>query len=121
MSLLLICDFVFVQFYNNPPCEIGSADFGASVAQWSAALETSTLPVKPRVYVGAPAWDTAGETAYTAIGSPMGMEIVAKAVKNFGLPNLGGVMFWDGPTGVDNLQDGTNTSIIDYAKLGLST
>ena len=37
-DMLLTLDFVFVQFYNNPSCEIGSAGFETSVGQWSSAL-----------------------------------------------------------------------------------
>jgi hypothetical protein len=36
--MLLTLDFVFVQFYNNPSCEIGTAGFQDSVKTWSTAL-----------------------------------------------------------------------------------
>lgn len=93
--MLLICDFVWVQFYNNPPCEIGSAGFDASVQQWDTFLGTSSSATKPRLYVGAPAFSAAGSTAYASIGGPQGMETVAQNVEQMGVSNLGGVMFWE--------------------------
>ena len=47
------------------------------------------------------------------------MEAVAQAVKGMGLMNFGGVMFWDGPEGMLNEDDGEN--IIAWAKTGLAT
>jgi chitinase len=41
LPMLLLCDFVWVQFYNNPSCEIGSSGFEASVKQWSTALQAT--------------------------------------------------------------------------------
>jgi chitinase len=117
LSMLLICDFVFVQFYNNGPCEIGSTNFHDSIHQWSAALDASTLSPKPRLYVGAPAWSAAGPTAYTHIGSPMGMRGIAADVKGLGVANLGGVMFWDGPEAMLNLEAGKD--ILGWTKEGL--
>lgn len=106
--MLLLCDFVWVQFYNNQPCEIGSRGFEASVKQWSTALKKSTLAVKPRLYVGAPAFSAAGSTAYANIGNAEGMEKVAAEVKGLGLSNFGGVMFWDGSEGLLNVKGGTD-------------
>jgi chitinase len=116
-ALLLLCDFVWVQFYNNPPCEIGSAGFDASIKQWSAALEASTLVSKPRLYVGAPAFSEAGVSAYAHIGNAEGMMGIANSVEKMGLNNFGGVMFWDGPEGMLNLEGGKD--IISWAKEGL--
>lgn len=116
-----MCDFVFVQFYNNPPCEIGSAGFAASVSQWSSFLETSTLATKPRLYVGAPAWSAAGPTAYANIiastGNSEGIEPIAKNLTT--VSNLGGMSFWDGPEGLLNVADGKD--IIAWAKTGLAS
>lgn len=96
LPLILQCDFVFVQFYNNPPCEIGSSGFGASVKQWSEALAKSPRDVKPRLYIGAPGWAAAGSSAYAGIGGPKGMGKVVEKVGGIGVGKeaLGGVMFW---------------------------
>ncbi|PVH80767.1 glycoside hydrolase family 18 protein [Cadophora sp. DSE1049] len=117
LDLLLLCDFVWVQFYNNPPCEIGSNGFAASVDQWSSALEASTLAVKPRLYIGAPAFAEAGPSAYANIGSAEGMRGVTAGVRDSSVPNMGGVMFWDGPMGRANVGGGLD--IIAWAKEGL--
>jgi chitinase len=117
MAMLLQCDFVFVQFYNNAPCEVGSTGFNASLQQWSTALEASPLVPKPRLYMGAPAWSLAGPSAYARIGSPKGMQAIAAQTEALGLSNFGGVMFWDGSEGLMNVEDGKD--IISWAKSGL--
>jgi chitinase len=117
LTMILLCDFVFVQFYNNVPCEIGSHGFNDSVRQWSSALEASTLNTKPRLYVGAPAWSAAGPTAYQHIGTPQGIQAVASQIEEMGLSNFGGVMFWDGPEGMLDVEGGKD--IITWAKEGL--
>jgi len=58
-----------------------------------------------------------GATAYAAIGSASGMFAIAKTAEAMGLPNFGGVMFWDGPEGMENVDSGKN--IIGWAKAGL--
>jgi chitinase len=117
--LLLNCDFVWVQFYNNDPCQIGSAGFSASVEQWSSFLSQSTMAVQPRLYVGVPAYSLAGPAAYAAIGNAEGMVSVASSVVQLDLSNLGGIMLWDGPEGMLNVADGED--IIAWAKQGLET
>lgn len=121
IPLLLICDFVFVQFYNNPQCEIDVDNnaFFASLYIWSTALVGSSMDVKPRLYLGAPAFAAAGPTAYANIGSAKGMEEVATEVKALALPNFGGISFWDGPSGMLNLSGGLD--IIGWAKEGLTS
>lgn len=112
-SLLLLCDFVWVQFYNNPSCEIGTSGFIASLQGWSRTLSSS----KARLYLGAPAWPGAAATAYTNIGTAQGMKTIAQNVKGIGLENFGGVMFWDGAEGMLNQDSGKD--IIGWAKTGL--
>lgn len=102
-TLLLVCDFVWVLFYNNPSCNIGSP---------------STLsPSKARLYLGAPAWPGADKTTYDRIGTARGMETVAQNVARMGLANFGGVMFLDGAEGMLN-DDGKD--IVAWAKAGLA-
>lgn len=45
------------------------------------------------------------------------MQPVAHSVKSLGLANFGGVMFWDGPEGMANVEGGKD--IISWAKAGL--
>ncbi|KAF8858891.1 glycoside hydrolase [Acephala macrosclerotiorum] len=120
MPMLLLCDFVWVQFYNNPSCEIGSSGFQSSIEQWSQALDASTLNTKTKLYLGAPGWSAAGPTAYeNGIGSPKAMKGVVEGVEGMRLGNFGGVMFWDGPEGVSNVGGGKD--IIAWAKEGLTS
>lgn len=114
-SLLLLCDFVWVQFYNNPPCSIGTSGFAASLQGWSQTLNSS----RARLYVGAPAWSGADQATYERIATAQGMEGVARNAKELGLMNFGGVMFWDGSEGMLNVADGKD--IIAWAKLGLTS
>jgi len=118
LSMLLLCDFVWVQFYNNPPCEIGSSNFTHSIQQWSTALNSSTLSPKPRLYLGAPAWSAAGYTAYETIGSAEGMMAIAKSVEDMQLVNFGGVMLWAGPEAM--LNTGGGKDILGWTKAGLT-
>lgn len=119
LPLLLLCDFVFVQFYNNPSCEIGSSAFVNSILTWSAALQNSKLATKTRLYIGTPGWSAAGPTAYASLGGAQGIAGVVQTAAHLGLQNLGGAMFWDGPEGRANIMNGQ--SIVSWAKQGLSS
>lgn len=90
LPLLLQCDFVWVQFYNNPPCELGSAGFGASLENWSRVLMLGENGVVdesgnmiygqgpngtvegrgkgPMLFIGAPSFAQAGVGAAAAAG-----------------------------------------------------
>jgi chitinase len=57
-------------------------------------------------------------SAYAHIGTPEGMMGIARSVENMGLNNFGGIMFWDGPEGMLNLEGGQD--IISWAKEGLN-
>jgi len=74
--------------------------------------------VKPRFYVGAPAFSVAGVSAYATLGGPEGIKGVATTVAALNLPNFGGFMFWDGPEGMLNVEGGKD--IIAWAKAGLA-
>lgn len=103
-------DFIFVQFYNNPSCNLNSPGFLASLQAWSDDLTATNLSsssgpgfldigngvTSPRLYVGAPAFPAAGS------GWVGGQEFsgLMEEVREAGLDNLGGVMFWDGAYGV---------------------
>ena len=59
------------------------------------------MSVKPKLYVGAPAWSGAAPMAYMGIlGGPQGMQRVVRGVREvmnkFGVGGFfGGVMFWE--------------------------
>ncbi|KAM3082635.1 hypothetical protein ACMFMF_002290 [Clarireedia jacksonii] len=112
--MLLLCDFVFVQFYNNPSCDIGSMGYESSLRQWASALERGV----GTWFLGAPAWSQAGPTAYANIGGAEGMKKVVSDVADRGFSNFGGVMFWAGPEGQANTEG--EKDIIAWAKDGLT-
>jgi chitinase len=111
MDLITQCDFVWVQFYNNPSCQIGSSGFEARLQQWSKAIAATSANTK--MFLGAPAFLAAGPGAYVAIGGPQGMIGVAEQLNSLKLTNSGGIMFWDGAEGLLNIEAGRN--IIDVS------
>jgi chitinase len=100
-------DFIFIQFYNNPSCNLDSAaTFLSSLQAWSDDLSSSSSSSSafvhagngvsgPRLFVGAPSFPAAGS------GWVGGEEFarVLGGVVGLGLGNLGGVMLWDAAYG----------------------
>jgi chitinase len=89
-------DFVSVQFYNNPSCNLGTSGFLPSLQAWSQDVSKySTWNsvgngfTGPRLLIGAPggAGGYVGQDAWRGI---------LQQVKALRLGNLGGAMFWDG-------------------------
>ena len=108
-------DFVWVQFYNNPACNLDSAGFQASFAAWSANLSAvSATPGRPRVYIGAGAFEGAGSGYVEGAGlaGPVGL------ARELYVGNLGGVMLWDGSEAAANV-DGFGVDYLEYAKAAL--
>ncbi|KAK4539732.1 hypothetical protein LTR36_010385 [Oleoguttula mirabilis] len=104
-------DFVWVQFYNNPICNVNSTGFKDSFEAWSKQLSNGTRHGKPRLYIGAPGFAGAGS------GYVNGSEFAnhVKEAKKLNVKNLGGVMLWDGSEGMANV-DEYGASYLDYAK-----
>jgi chitinase len=95
-------DFIFIQFYNNPSCNLDSAAaFLSSLQAWSDDLSSSAFVhagngvSSPRLFVGAPSFPAGGS------GWVGGEEFarVLGGVVGLGLGNLGGVMLWDAAYG----------------------
>ena len=89
-------DFVWVQFYNNPLCNLNTTGFGASFSGWSSNL--SAKGAGPRLFIGAPGCeDTTVDPNAGCAGSgyvePSSLSNVVAQVK--GTKNLGGMMLWD--------------------------
>lgn len=113
MGAMVEADFVWVQFYDNPECNLDSDGFQASFAGWSADLASnSTTPGKPRLYIGA--LSTAG-SGYV-VGS--GLETIVSQARELYTSNFGGVMLWDGTEAMDNV-DQYGDSYLVYAKESL--
>ena len=89
------------QFYNNPSCDLDSAGFLDSLTAWSndmsspsAFVDINNGVTAPRLLIGA----AASSDAATAGGfvDVQGYKSILGRVKELGLGNLGGGMFWDG-------------------------
>jgi chitinase len=113
--MLVLCDFVWVQFYNTPACDIGSSGFNQTFKTWSYQLGSG----KTKLYLGAPAWPGAVSQgdSYQAIGSGPGMKGLSQKLTAMNLCNFGGLMFWDGAEGILNQDEGRD--IISWGKAGL--
>ncbi|TKA70909.1 hypothetical protein B0A55_07481 [Friedmanniomyces simplex] len=104
-------DFVWVQFYNNPSCNLNSTGFQSSFEAWSKLLANSTAEHKPRLYIGGGAAEPAG-TGYV-VGQDL-REHTDQA-RNTQAKNLGGMMLWDGTMGTENV-DRHGYGYLHYAK-----
>ena len=100
MDAMQAMDFVFVQFYNNPSCNVGTSGFLASFQQWSSQLKLGgdEWGHKPQLFIGAEA-SAADGASYIDMGSMQG---VVKSARGAAVSNLGGVMLWDGSQAVAN-------------------
>lgn len=87
-------DFIFVQFYNNPSCNVGSSGFVDSLKAWSSDLGSG-----PKLYVGMPGCSECAGSGYLDAGS---MASTLASAKSAGISNLGGVSLWDGPMSMAN-------------------
>lgn len=115
LGALLQADFVFVQFYNNPSCNLDSAGFQESFRRWSSLLGEGTAnALRPRLYVGAAGFEGAG-SGYVK-GSGLGTRV--RTARELYVDNLGGVMLWDGSEAGANL-DQYGVSYLEYAKAAL--
>ncbi|KAM0720620.1 hypothetical protein Q7P37_004757 [Cladosporium fusiforme] len=114
LGALLQADFVWVQFYNNPSCNIDSVGFQESFREWSKLLSGGGANAGPRLYIGAAGFEGAG-SGYVK-GSGLGTRV--RTARGLYVDNLGGVMLWDGSEGVANVdQDGVD--YLEYAKASL--
>jgi chitinase len=106
---MALCDFVFVQFYNNPSCELSSAGFADSFAAWSDDLYAANNQTK--LYIGVGASEAAG-SGYVD-GAGLGHQV--SLARQLYTDNLGGVMLWDGVEGLGNVDEYGNNYLV-YAK-----
>lgn len=94
-------DFVFVQWYNNPVCNAGTSPFLESFKAWSKHLSKNSG--RPKVFIGLPGCQScAGSVYLNASQLPSTLE----DAKGANVTNFGGVMLWDGPQAVANLEGG---------------
>jgi len=88
-------DFVWVQFYNNGPCNHGASGFEASVKDWSSKL------TKPKLYIATPGSQGSAGSGYIS-AADITKEIAS--VKAMNLKNFGGYAIWDASTAALNDQ-----------------
>ena len=89
-------DFVWVQFYNNPQCNLNTTAFAKSFEGWSENLSANGKG--PRLFIGAPGCvDTTVNATGGCAGSgyiePDKLPGIVNQVK--GKKNMGGMMLWD--------------------------
>lgn len=106
-------DFVFVQFYNNGQCDVGQAGFLDSFKAWSSDLRAKGTG--PRLYIGAPACQYCAGQGYL---DPATMTTTIQSAIKAAVPNLGGVMLWDGPEAVLNVASGKDYLQVVKGALG---
>jgi len=79
-------DFLNLQFYNNPGCQV--PDSGFNIGTWSTALQQKTVNKNMKILVGIPGSRSAADSGYV---DPSAIPVAKlRAVSNFA-----GVMFWD--------------------------
>ena len=117
-----VADFIWVQFYNNPQCDLSSSGFLESLAYWSESLTDGAGSFQnigngvtaPTLYIGAPAFPGAGSGF---VGDGEQLRSILESVKDLGLPNLGGAMWWDGALEVQSAQyDANNETFAQIVK-----
>ncbi|KAL2645006.1 hypothetical protein R1flu_012593 [Riccia fluitans] len=83
-----LADFVFVQFYNNPGCDIRGGTEGVISAwrQWTSGLPDP----KPQVFMGLLASSNTGDQGFMDSGTLKNS--ILPRIKSIG--NYGGVMLW---------------------------
>ncbi|KAK4339344.1 hypothetical protein RND71_040806 [Anisodus tanguticus] len=80
-------DYVWVQFYNNPPCQYNSGDFTSFQDSWNQWI--SSIPAK-KIFLGLPAAPDAAGSGFIPVGDLTSQ--VLPAIK--GSAKYGGVMLW---------------------------
>lgn len=112
LPVMAQADFVWVQFYNNPSCNLDTNAFQESFAAWSSSLmDISTREGLPKLFVGIPSF--AGAGAGYVDGAGLYSRIVQ--ARELDVPNLGGIMLWEGTEAMDNV-DQYGVNYLSYAK-----
>ncbi|KAM0706728.1 hypothetical protein Q7P35_006058 [Cladosporium inversicolor] len=114
LGALQQADFVWVQFYNNPSCNIDAPGFQQSFKAWSDLLASGTQVRGPRLYIGAAGFEGAG-SGYVK-GSGLGTRV--RTARGLYVENFGGVMLWDGSEAALNV-DQYGVDYLGYAKAAL--
>ncbi|KAF7540105.1 hypothetical protein G7Z17_g12276 [Cylindrodendrum hubeiense] len=105
-------DALFVQFYNNPDCDLlGDGEYAYdnfNYLDWENVLTSSTASKSAKIYVGLPASDLAAGTGYI---TPTVISEVIQYLKD--RASFGGISLWDLNRGASNIVDLEGTSFND--------
>ncbi|MCJ1346034.1 hypothetical protein MMC31_004245, partial [Peltigera leucophlebia] len=101
LEVMQAVDFVFVQWYNNPKCNAGTPAFLGNFKAWSTQL--SKNGVGPRLYVGLPGCQNCASSGYLS-GPALNLTLAEAMSAN--VSNLDGIILWDGPQALANVQEG---------------
>ncbi|KAI0715835.1 glycoside hydrolase superfamily [Cerioporus squamosus] len=97
-------DAIFVQFYNNPDCELKSdADLGGFNFEAWVEWARGSINKDVKVYIGAPGSSSAAGTGY--VDSATLAKYIDAIHKNATAPSFGGVMLWDAGSVAKNTAD----------------
>ncbi|KAM3545463.1 hypothetical protein ARSEF1564_001625 [Beauveria bassiana] len=92
-------DALFIQFYNNPGCDLKNANFNYKT--WEGIIAASDKSKHAKLFVGVPASDDAAGSGYVA---PKDLEkVICPIAKS---PSFGGISIWDMYRGLNNVVDG---------------
>lgn len=100
----------WVQFYNNGICNIGQSGFVDSFTAWSKNIAGG-----PQLFIGAPACQACAGSGYLA---PDAVTAAIKSATAANVPNMGGVMLWDGSEAMTNTAGSQNYNQVVKAALG---
>ena len=97
-------DYTFVQFYNNPSCQL-DGDFNFNT--WSQYVNSSSPNSNNQIFVGLPGSSTSGSGFVSA-------SVVESQLEQIKCdPNLGGVSLWDASSSFSNGYASSIRSILD--------
>ncbi len=105
-------DMVFIQFYNNPPCNANNPS-GFNFETWQNWVGTSGNP-NAKLFLGVPGSSAAAGTGYQPAAD---VGPVIQKAKSY--PNFGGVMIWDAVQSFTNIVGGV--AFVDTMKKDLTS
>lgn len=81
-------DFIWVQFYNNPPCQYSAGNIKKLIASWNRW--TSSAGGSAKIFLGLPAAPGAAGSGYIP-ANVLTSSVLPKIKRS---PRYGGVMLW---------------------------